>query len=231
MNKEFINFYFSEKQELEELEWIYSEYNFFAKNKYKVYYPKISEALSRKLIDNPHSSENKKLLKNEYIKIYSKENKIYKKTLATVSQNWKKIEVNFFSSLEELTHFDKKVFACFISRYGPGGSYYPPDKISIRAVMEKKQDILQANESIAHEIVHLSIYALAEKFELGFENTERLVDLILTKTPISNSLKNPSMQGFGDEQLDILFGLYPNDLATMLEEFSKFRSVKLNEKF
>lgn len=217
-----IKFYFSQKQELEDLEWIYSQYDFFIKNNYKVYFPKITRILAKKLIANPSLAGNKKLLKTEFAKIFAENEQIYKKTLLIVTRNWRKIEKKFFCNLEKLKGANLKNVSCFISLYGPGGTYYPDSKISIRVVIENESDINKADEKIAHETVHLAVDKLSKRYKLGFENTERLVDLILNKTPIAEILDNPRMQGFGDVRLDELFDLYPNDIITMLKEFEEY---------
>ena len=214
-----VKFYFSEEQELDDIAWIYSEYDFFVKNKYKVYYPKISKELTEKMIEKPSSAQNKKILEKEFTEIFDHEKNIYDKTIIEISQNWRKIEKKFVNILNQLNYDYPKNVSCFVSRYGPGGSYYPDSKISTRVILENKTDVKEANETIAHEIVHLVINGLSEKYKLGFENTERLVDLILTKTPISKLLDNPRFQNFGDKRLDIIFDEHSTNLETLLKKF------------
>lgn len=216
-----LKFNFSLKQELEDIAWIYSEHDFFMKNKYKVYYPDISEALTQKLIGDLSSKKNKILLKNEFQKIFVKDKDIYEKTISVVSQNWKKIENRFLFNLEKLNGAKTTNVTCFVSRYGPGGSYYPPNRVSIRVVYENEIDIDRASEKIAHEIVHLAVNDLSEKYELGFENTERLVDLILTKTPIYELLPDTKIQGFGNPKFDELFKQFPTNLIALLEHYRR----------
>lgn len=214
---------YNKEQELKDLAWIYGEYGFFVKTGYKVYYPKISDSLAKKLIADSNSTENKKILKTEFAKIFAENEQLYKKTLLIVSRNWRKIEKKFFYNLEKIKGVSLKDISCFVSLYGPGGTFYPDNKISIRVIIENESDVNKANEKIAHEVAHLAIHKLSVKYKLNFENTERLADLILNKTPIAALLNNPKMQGFGDKQLDELFGLYPNDLQTLLKEFVRLR--------
>jgi len=44
-----------------------------------------------------------------------------------------------------------------------------------------QKDIREANETIAHELIHLLIYNKAKKMKLSYEKTEGLVDLFFSK--------------------------------------------------
>lgn len=110
-------------------------------------------------------------------------------------------------------------YLCYISRYGSGGTYYIPNTICIRTILENETDLKRANEVIAHEIVHLSIYDQIKFNNISFENTERLVDLILTKTPIGKLINNPSFQNFGDKRLDKIFLDGSFDIVKTIKEF------------
>lgn len=111
-----VKFYFSEEQELDDIAWIYSEYDFFVKNKYKVYYPKISKELTEKMIEKPSSAQNKKILEKEFTEIFDHEKNIYDKTIIEISQNWRKIEKKFVNILNQLNYDYPKNVSCFVSR-------------------------------------------------------------------------------------------------------------------
>lgn len=198
--------------EIEEILLTYSNYDLLTRKGYLVFYPKISKDLEKALIENPRDKKLLMQLKEEFRPIFQREKLVYELILDKIKHNWEAIELNFFKELRALhLDTDTKETKCYISHYGPGGSFFPPNKVIIRAVDKYDRDISSANEKIAHEIVHLAINKLAKKYKLGFENTERLVDLILTKTPIAKLLDNPTMQGFGDEKLDGKFkAAYPN---------------------
>ncbi len=217
-----INFTYSKDLELKEICWIYSEYDFFIKNKYKVFYPKISKDIEKELIANPKDKLAIKQLKQQFDKIFANEEDIYKRTLRTTESGWLTIGDKFFNELAKIqTGKGIKNVHCCISRYGPGGSYYSPNKISVRVVDKYDKDIREANEKIAHEIVHLAIDKLVQKYSLSFDNTERLVDLILTRTPISELLVEPTIQGFGNENLDECFKTAFPSIENVLKLFCK----------
>lgn len=214
-----IKFKYSKKQEIKDLLWLYSEAEFFSKNKYKVFYPEIPQNIVKALEKNSKNKLNILELKNQFKPIFEGERSIYQETLEKIEPKWQKIQAPFFDFLKQ--NLDcKNSYNCFISRYGPGGTFYRPNSISIRVRLDKKDDLDDANEKIVHEIVHLCIYDLAEKYKLNFEDTERLVDLILTKTEIKDLLKNPKMQNFGNPDLDQIFVKNNFDIKKSLKEFT-----------
>lgn len=215
-----VNFTFSLKQEIEETKWIFSEFDFFVKNKYIVFYPKLSDSIKEKLINGSLDQGEEKAFQKEFAKIFDSEKNIYNETLDVVTDNWRKIEEEFFNILLKFKNtFHSKDITCFISRYGPGGSFYAPNQISVRVRKDLAQDTREANEKIAHEIVHLFIEPTADKYHLEFEDKERLVDLMLTKTPIAKLLDGPTMQGMGNEKLDDIFANNMYDLDKVVKQF------------
>lgn len=208
------------KQETSYLLEVYDEYAFFVKKNYKVFYPNVSADLKNKLISNPRAIDSKSQLETELRPIFKQEERIYTQTISKVKTGWRGIENNFLKELNKLQLDVDGEIKCYISRYGPGGSFNPYKSITVRAIMEYKPDMIGANEKIAHELVHLAIHKHSRKYRLGFENTERLVDLILTRTPITKLLNSPTLQGFGDNRLDTFFDLHPSDAEKVISEFS-----------
>lgn len=211
-------FAFDEKKEISDLLDIYYPiFDFLKKKNYKVFFPKVSKKLERKLISSPDDVREEFRL--EFSPIYKSEKQIYTETLDTVKKNWSVIEKDFFSLLSKMNLSLPKYITCYVSRYGPGGSFNFPSDISIRVVREFEPDILNSNEKIVHELVHLAVYELATANNFDFEDTERLVDLVLTKTPIAKLLNHPKLQGFGDSNLDNMFNLYKNDIPKAILRF------------
>lgn len=64
-----------------------------------------------------------------------------------------------------------------LTRYGSGGSYHPDtSSIDIRITDRNKENIIG---TVVHEIVHISIQHLMEKYAVSHWRKERLVDLLL----------------------------------------------------
>lgn len=214
-----VKFIFSQKQEVKDLLWLYSEVSFFAKMPYKVYYPEISKDLVKALEKDPNDEQKIIELNKQFGTIFNREKDIYQTTLEKVEENWRKIEDSFFSFLKNNVDY-KNSYKCFISRYGPGGTFHPLSSISVRARLENPKDINNANETIAHEIIHLCVNNLVKKYKLGFENTERLVDLILVKTELKKLFNHPTIQDFGDSKLDKIFAKNGFDIKKTVKEFT-----------
>lgn len=217
-----IKFSFSRNQEIKDILWIYKDYQFFKKSPYTVYYPSISNNLHKILINNTPNKKIKALLDQEFSKIFQRDKKSYQQALKMVEKNWRPIEKKFFKYLAKFTNLRLlSKYYCYISRYGPGGNFSLPNIISIRAREETPDDVKMANLKIIHEIVHLLINKLVKKNNLSFEDTERLVDLILINTPIKNLLGDIEMQGFGNPGLEAYFNHYKGNIERVITAFSK----------
>ena len=72
----------------------------------------------------------------------------------------------------------ENVYEIKLTKYGVGGSYNLPNTIIVN--FQGKFGI-GVSKTIIHEIVHLSIQELIEKYKVGHWEKERVVDLILLK--------------------------------------------------
>tara|TARA_Y100000310_G_scaffold112994_2_gene111541 strand:+ start:2814 stop:3440 length:627 start_codon:yes stop_codon:yes gene_type:complete len=66
-----------------------------------------------------------------------------------------------------------------LTKYGVGGSYSMPNRIVVNIHMKKSGPV---ENTILHEMVHLSIQELIDKYEISHWHKERLVELIILKT-------------------------------------------------
>jgi hypothetical protein len=216
-----VEFKFNLENEIRDICWIYGEYAFFQKFNYKVYYPSISEETKQLLISDPSDQKAINLLKKEFEPIFKSDAEVYEQHLEQVKDNWSKIEKDFFSSLEKCAQLKiLNKYKSIISLYGPGGSFYEPDEISVRVAKDNQNDISRASETMAHEIIHLVINDLVKKYKLEFEDIERMVDLILTKTELSDLFANPKMQNLGNPLLDSVFEKNNHNVSKTVKEFS-----------
>ncbi len=186
-----LQFLYSKNKEKEKLLNIYDEYQWFIDNNFPIIFPKFYDKIYK------DSKKNKKLfakqLSAELNKIYNRDDYQLKSEL--VKNNWRKIEKEFF---EILSNFNLKVrdkYFCHISLYGPEGQFNYPDVVNLRAVNSK--DIKDANETIAHEIIHLLIYNKAKKLKLNYQQTEGLVDLFFIETKLKDIFPKYKIQNIG----------------------------------
>jgi len=102
--------------------------------------------------------------------------------LITKKNNWQKVEKNFFKILNNFNLNVRDKYFCHISLYGPEGQFKYPNTINLR--IKSNKDIKNANETIAHELIHLLIYNKVKKLKLNYQQTEGVVDLFFTETKL-----------------------------------------------
>lgn len=186
-----IQFLYSKDKEKEKLLNIYDEYQWFIDNDFPIVLPEFYAEIYK------NSKKNKKLfvrqLGIELNKIYNKND--YQLKSETVKNKWRKIEREFF---EILSNFNLKVrdkYFCHISLYGPEGQFNYPNTVNLR--MANSKDIKNANETIAHEVIHLLIYNKAEKLKLNYQQIEGLVDLFFVETKLKDIFPKYKIQNIG----------------------------------
>ena len=149
-----LQFLYFKNKEKGKLLNIYDEYQWFIDNDFSIVLPKFYAEIYQ---------NNKKLftkkLDTELSKIYDKNNYQFKNE--RIKSNWQKIEKDFFEILDTCNIKIQNKYFCHVSLYGPEGQFNYPNVINLRVA--NKKDIQNANETIAHEIIHLSIYNKVRK--------------------------------------------------------------------
>jgi len=109
------------------------------------------------------------------------------KTISDVVLDYiKRLEIDWEKNAEETIIGLKNLigskiqteYLIFLTQYGPGGGYYYPNKINIKLHPPKEGWSIG---TLIHEIIHLSIHPLIEKYQIEHWTKERLVDLISLK--------------------------------------------------
>lgn len=173
-----LQFSYSKIKEKEKLLNIYKEYQWFVDNDFPVVLPKFFAKIYQKNRNNERIFIEE--LNRGLNKIYDKND--YQRKSEKIKNNWRKIEQDFFSILNDFTFNIKNKYICYISLYGPEGQFEYPNVINLRANTDK--DIKRANETIAHELIHLFIYTKAKKLKLNYKQAEGVVDLFFTETKL-----------------------------------------------
>lgn len=82
-----------------------------------------------------------------------------------------------------------------LTRYGPGGSYYPPATVLLR--LDLPSMCRSRLEVLVHEIVHLSIEEpIIQKFKLSQGEKESLVDYFFTQPGLHELFSDYQMRKF-----------------------------------
>ena len=104
-----------------------------------------------------------------------------KYNLDGIIKEWLKVENNFLEKLSEV--FGNKLqkeYLVRLTRYGVGGSYHLPNTIILN-IADEYSGKRNPAESIGHEIIHLRLEPLIQKYKVGHWQKERLADLIASK--------------------------------------------------
>ncbi|MBN1325577.1 hypothetical protein JW977_01165 [Candidatus Falkowbacteria bacterium] len=164
--------------------------DFYITNKYHLTWPNLSADLLNRINEKQTNDEDKKK-----IKLAIKEDMDAEKFNAKfkeINTDWKNIESKFFDDAAKFLQIKPlSNYNCRFTRYGTGGSYHPPKDIVINIATCKFPV-----KTIAHEIIHLMIHDLIEKFEISHWEKERLVDLY-----IRDILSKDIMQNIKDAEL------------------------------
>ena len=174
-----LQFLYSKNKEQEKLLNIYDEYQWFIDNDFPIVLPKFYTETYQK------NKNNKKLFAKD---LNIKLNRIYNKNgyrlkIDKLKNSWQKIEKKVFDILDSFNFIIKNKYICHISRYGPEGQFKYPNIVNLRI---NNKDIKNANETIAHEIIHLLIYNKAKKLKLNYRQTEGMVDLFFAETELKS---------------------------------------------
>jgi len=186
-----IQFLYSKNKEKEKLFNIHDEYQWFIDNDFPIVLPKFYAEIYQKV------KNDKKLftkdLNIELNKIYNKND--YQLKSERVENNWQKIEKEFFNILNSFNLKVKDKYICHISLYGPEGQFKYPNIVNLR--IKNNKDIKNANETIAHELIHLLIYNKVKKLKLNYQQTEGMVDLFFIETELKTIFPKYKLQSIG----------------------------------
>ena len=151
---------------LKKIEW-YREKGYFASLPYKI----------QEIIKNEGNEISPKVvidaLKQEF------NQKVYDELSSLVYAEWGNVSGVLSENLEknQLTLIPD-LYNIIFTKYGVGGSYNLPDQIIINVNNKQADEICR---TIVHEIFHINIEPLIEKYDIGHWEKERIVDLIFIK--------------------------------------------------
>lgn len=186
-----LSFRFSKEKEQKRLLNIHSEYQWFLDNDFPIFLPEFYNNLFKQ-------SKSKKDflvgLKEKLDKVYNEEE--YSEKTKIAEKNWLKVEKEFFKILSKFKFNIKDNYICQISLYGPEGQFKYPNTINLR--LSNNKDVEMANETIAHELIHLVILPKAEKMGLDYKQIEGVVDLFFKETDLKNLFPKYKLQSIGD---------------------------------
>lgn len=93
-----------------------------------------------------------------------------------IENEWGSQKEEFFKKLRTLGLSTQNQYNVIFTIYGTGGSYHSPNTIVVN--LNRGENVCR---TIFHEIIHLTIEPLIQKFKIGHWTKERLVNLIANK--------------------------------------------------
>jgi len=158
-----------------------------------------------------------KLTTKDIKKIIAEEYKLqdYQKTESIIEKTWNNISAELSKKLSIINLKYKSSYILILTKYGTGGSYNLPNKIILNFNKKTPDRIIRI---IIHEIIHLSIQSLIEKFKIDHWIKERIVDLMMFKVmPELAKMQNIPQN---TEKIDKLFKNFFPDVEKIIKEYS-----------
>jgi len=112
----------------------------------------------------------------------------YEEVKEKLLEAYSKIDEKFKAYIENTFSNKKDKIKVHLTKYGPGGSYHPPNEVT---VCFKGFNTDQVLSNLLHEVIHLYIHPYIEKHDINHWEKERIVDLLLHET---NVLERSSWQ-------------------------------------
>lgn len=137
--------------------------------------------------------------------------------------NWNNIAAQLSEGFSNIAFAPLDHYNIFLSKYGVGGSYHYPDEIIINIKFKYEKGLLRTT---AHEIIHLIIQPLIEKYKINHWSKERIVDLLMLR--LLPQLSKPQRLPINTESIDNIFNkMYP-DIEVVIEDIGKLGDIKKN---
>lgn len=162
-----IKFIYSQNFEVERIRYTLSKIEWFKQHSYKVSLPNLINA------DNRYRVEDlTEIVKSEF------DENIFKAQIDIINEKWSIYASRFFEELVKMGLEPSDNYILYMTRYGVGGSYNIPNEIIINIQQKSGVDLIG---TIFHEIIHLNIEPLIQKYNISHWTKERIIDLILAK--------------------------------------------------
>lgn len=166
-----IELHYSVATEISRVQFTARKYSWLVENGYQ---PQLPTSIKNHLEsgDMVSDEEIRTVIEAEY------QDHVYSEKARELTEAWKSESGGFIKKLETLGRPLPQTFKIFLSKYGTGGSYGYPDVVQLNLNRISDRGILYI---VFHEMVHLTIQDLIEKYDISHWTKERLVDLTMNK--------------------------------------------------
>jgi hypothetical protein len=138
--------------------------------------------------------------------------------IVLIEEKWSQIKEKFFENLKTLGLPVQEKYLVSTTKYGSGGSYQRPN------IAKLNFENSRGPYTLAHEIIHLTIENLIEKYKIEHWVKERIVDLIMNKFfPEQPKLQRMQM---GSENAEKIADIFESDFPNIEEIIKKVSEIK-----
>jgi hypothetical protein len=196
-----LKYIFSERNEIERIQSTIKKIAWYREQNYKLVFP-------NNIKDLPDDMVTDELVKQGVREEFEEER--YEEIAKEIENKWSAIKDEYQKNLKKLGLPLQDVYLIYFTKYGVGGSYNLPNKIILN--VSGKRDKLSI---ITHEIVHLAIEALIEKYKIDHWTKERIVDLIHNRFRNENELQRDPENS---QEIQQIFEKYFPDITKVISE-------------
>jgi hypothetical protein len=208
-----INIKYSIEDEVKKVMTTIKDINWFVKYGY---------SLEKLTLPKNLSIDNRRIFTEDKIRdLITKEYCIddYEKNVEFLKNEWIKIEPELSKKIQRMGTCLENEYSIYFTKYGTGGSYDKPNLISINI---KRRWSIGLLRTAIHELIHLSIEDLIQKYKINHWQKERIVDLIfLDFFPELNKMQTIPIN---TKEIDKNFYKYFPDINRILVEINKLKN-------
>jgi len=164
-----LNFIYSKDQDVSNVINLIGDIDWIVKNKYNVILPSLFSI-------NNLADQKKEDTESAVCKEYDQ--KVYFDIEKKLRVEWDKIDHSLEMGINKINKNALKEFNIYLTKYGFVGGYELPNEVIINIT---SRTVDQMAGSIAHEIIHLNIESLIQKYKIEHWTKERIVNLISLK--------------------------------------------------
>ncbi len=207
-----LDFEFSVKQDTDRIKNTLQKAGWYQKNGYK---PKMPKDLSLEEMGDLSEEEVKKIIADEF------DGEEYKSIISKIEEDWEKFEPQLRIGLANLGIDIDTRYQIMLTRYGTGGSYnnnWNPKGVTVNIAEKQEVSVIAI---ICHEIVHLCIQDLIEKYNVSHWSKEHIVDLI-----IKSIFADERMQKIDPilaSQIDEIFGRDKTNIEDIIKKVGNLK--------
>ena len=204
-----VEFLFSVEREVFRIRCTLQKMDFYKTFKYVLHFPKQLESLLEKSED-VEDVVIKAILEQEY------NEKEYEEVNEYIVTSWKEKGKVVMDKIKTLGRDVQSLYTISLTKYGVGGSYGLPNFVVLNFYLKSEESCFQ---TVKHEIIHLTIEDLIQKYHIDQKPKERIVDLTYNRF-----FENERGIQWPDEKMEEItdiFDIHFPNIETIISEIGK----------